>query len=180
MTTRPTLFAGPFLERRAELRDDPEWISAARNDAATRFLLTSGAAQLVTGGPSVEIAFLNGSHELVAGARDEDLTLLGWYRGERCVLVEVSDSTLAHTALPDSEFRELRPLAPLLSPDSASLLAYARALALWKGRHRHCGLALRRGAFRLERRERLRAGVRFGVGLQFAAHGFHWWLLSTG
>ena len=97
MTTRPTLFAGPFLERRAELRDDPEWISAARNDTATRYLLTSGAAQLVTGGPSVEIAFLNGSHVLVAGARDEDLTLLGWYRGERCVLVEVSDAALAHS-----------------------------------------------------------------------------------
>jgi len=134
------LFAGPFLERRAELRDDPEWITAARNDAATRYLLTSGAAQLVTGGPAVEIAFLNGSHVLVAGARDDDLTLLGWYRGERCVLVEVSDSTLAHTALPGSELRELRPLAPLLPPDSASLLAYARALALWKARHRHCGV----------------------------------------
>ena len=140
MTTRPTLFAGPFLERRAELRDDPEWIAAARTDAATRYLLTSGAAQLVTGGPSVEIAFLNGSHALVAGARDDDLTLLGWYRGERCVLVEVTDSTLAHTALPGSELRELRPLAPLLPPDSASLLAYARALALWKARHRHCGV----------------------------------------
>jgi NAD+ diphosphatase len=134
------LFAGPFLERRAELRDDPEWITAARNDAATRYLLSSGAAQLVTGGPEVEIAFLNGSHVLVAGARDDDLTLLGWYRGERCVLVEVSDSTLAHTALPGSELRELRPLAPLLPPDSASLLAYARALALWKARHRHCGV----------------------------------------
>jgi len=36
--------------------------------------------------------------------------------------------------------RELRPLAPLLPPDSASLLAYARALALWKTRHRHCGV----------------------------------------
>jgi NAD+ diphosphatase len=34
----------------------------------------------------------------------------------------------------------LRPLAPLLPPDSASLLAYARALALWKARHRHCGV----------------------------------------
>jgi NAD+ diphosphatase len=141
VTTRPTFFAGPFLERRAELRDDPEWISAARNDTATRYLLTSGAAQLVTGGPSVEIAFLNGSHVLVAGAGDDDLTLLGWYRGERCVLVEVNEAALTHTAIPaDSELRELRPLAPLLPPDSASLLAYARALALWKGRHRYCGV----------------------------------------
>ena len=141
MTTRPTLFAGPFLERRAELRDDPAWISAARSDPATRYVLTSGAAQLVTGGSAVEIAFLRGDDALVAGARDDDLTLLGWYRGERCVLVEVSDAALTHAALPpESELRELRPLAPLLPPDSASLLAYARALAWWKRRHRHCGV----------------------------------------
>jgi NAD+ diphosphatase len=141
VTTRPTFFAGPFLERRAELRDDPAWIAAARGDPATRFLLTSGAAQLVTGGAAIEIAFLDASHELVASARDEQLTLLGWFRGARCVLIELRDPDAGRHVLPvDAELRELRPLAPLLSPDSASLLAYARALALWKARHRHCGV----------------------------------------
>jgi len=141
VTTRPTLFAGPFLERRAELRDDPAWVSAARNDSATRYVLGSGATQLVTAGSSVDIAFVDGSHALVAHARDEELTLLGWYRGERCVLVELTDPDAARPALPaGTDLRELRPLAPLLPPDSASLLAYARALALWKGRHRHCGV----------------------------------------
>ena len=38
-----------------------------------------------------------------------------------------------------TELKELRPLAPMLPADSASLLAYARALALWKSRHRFCG-----------------------------------------
>lgn len=141
MTIRPTLFAGPFLERRAELRDDPTWVAAARGDPATRYVLGAGATQLVTAGQSVEIVFLEGSHALVAGASDEQLTLLGWYRGERCVLVELSDPDAARAVLPaDAELRELRPLAPLLPPDSASLLAYARALALWKGRHRYCGV----------------------------------------
>jgi len=141
VTIRPTLFAGPFLERRAELRDDPGWISAARSDPATRYVLGAGATQLVTSGPSVEIVFLEGTHVLVAGARDDELTLLGWYRGQRCVLVELSDPLASRSAFPaDAELRELRPLAPLLPPDSASLLAYARALALWKGRHRHCGV----------------------------------------
>jgi NAD+ diphosphatase len=135
------LFLGPFLDRRAELRNDPDWIAAARGDPATRFLLGSGASQLVTGGASVEIAFLDGSHELVAAARDEALTLLGWFRGARCVLIELNDPDSARHSLPaDAQLRELRPLAPLLPPDSASLLAYARALALWKARHRHCGV----------------------------------------
>ncbi|HEY6125381.1 MAG TPA: NAD(+) diphosphatase, partial [Steroidobacteraceae bacterium] len=89
-------------------------------------------------GPAAEIAFLDGGHTLVAAARDEELTLLGWFRGTRCVLVELRDPQVPLPA--DTELRELRPLAPLLPPDSASLLAYARALALWKARHRHCGV----------------------------------------
>jgi NAD+ diphosphatase len=138
VTIRPTLFAGPFLERRAELRDDPAWIAAARADSGTRYLLGAGATQLVTRGAAAEIAFLEGGHSLVAAARDEELTLLGWFRGMRCVLVELRDAAAPLPA--DTELRELRPLAPLLPPDSASLLAYARALALWKARHRHCGV----------------------------------------
>jgi NAD+ diphosphatase len=138
VTIRPTLFSGPFLERRAELRDDPAWIAAARDDPATRYLLTSGANQLVTSSAAAEIALLDGGHPLVVAARDDALTLLGWFRGARCVLVELPDLVVD---LPvDTALRELRPLAPLLPPDSASLLAYARALGLWKARHRHCGV----------------------------------------
>src|SRR5256714_8255556 len=37
-------------------------------------------------------------------------------------------------------FEELRPLAPLLAADEAGLLAYARAMAIWRVRHRHCGV----------------------------------------
>jgi NAD+ diphosphatase len=138
VTIRPTLFSGPFLDRRAELRDDPAWITAARADASTRFLLTAGATQLVSNAAIAEIAFLEGTHPLVAAARDEELTLLGWFRGTRCVLVELQDPGVTLPA--DTALRELRPLAPLLPPDSASLLAYARALALWKARHRYCGV----------------------------------------
>jgi NAD+ diphosphatase len=136
VTIRPTLFSGQFLERRAELREDPQWAGAARSDPETRYVLGAGAAQLVTSGGSIEIAFLAGSDPLVAAARDDDLTLLGWFRGARCVLVELQQPA----ELPSgTELKELRPLAPMLPADSASLLAYARALALWKSRHRFCG-----------------------------------------
>jgi NAD+ diphosphatase len=141
MTTHQTLFAGPFLERRAELRDDPSWVAAARDDPATQFLVGCGATQLVTGGAAVDIAFLDKAHALVSAARDEELTLLGWFRGARCVLIEIGDPEAVRGFLPaNAELRELRPLAPQLPPDSASLLAYARALTLWKARHRHCGV----------------------------------------
>ena len=66
VSIRPTLFSGQFLDRRAELRDDPRWVLAARSDPATRYVLGAGAAQLVTGGGSIEIAFLTGDDPLVA------------------------------------------------------------------------------------------------------------------
>ena len=140
MSVRNTFFGGSFLDRRAELRDDPAWIAAARADPATRYVLECGAAQLVTSGESMEIAFLSGDHALVASAADEELTLLGWFRGARCVLVEVHDARVADALPGGTQLRELRPLAPMLAPDSAALLAYARALSLWKSRHRHCGV----------------------------------------
>ena len=140
MSIRPTLFSVPFLERRAELRDDPAWLAAARADSATRYVIAAGSMQLVATGDPVEIAFLPGDHPLVAAASEADLTLLGWFRGTRTVLVELRDSSAAGQLPSSAELRELRPLAPVLMPESASLLAYARALSLWKARHRFCGV----------------------------------------
>ena len=142
MNIRPTLFSSPFLDRRAELRDDPGWIAAARADPATRYVFAEGARQLVCVGAEVEIALLRNSDPLVAGADDASFTLLGWFRGERTVLIEAAPEVVSRGdfALPEStELRELRPLAPMLPADSASLLAYARALVLWRARHRFCG-----------------------------------------
>jgi NAD+ diphosphatase len=144
VSTRPTFFSGPFLERRAELRDDPEWLVAARADPRTRYVCSVGSEHLVTaGGGEPDIAFLRNGDPLVSDAIDGALTLLGWFRGERTVLVEMLAPGVTSTPreLPEAtELHELRPLAPMLPPDSASLLAYARALVLWRARHRFCGV----------------------------------------
>ena len=149
MSTRPTLFSGPFLERRAELRDDPAWVEAARSDPDTRYVLAEGARQLVNVGVEIDIALLRNGDALVSRAADHSLTLLGWFRGTRTVLVELAPDVLAHEpSFPPgaTELRELRPLAPLLPADSASLLAYARALVLWRARHQFCGVCGARNA----------------------------------
>jgi NAD+ diphosphatase len=137
---RPTLFSVPFLERRAELRDDPAWVSEACADYDTRYVITAGSTQLVVTSERAEIAFLAGDHPLVMSAAEESLTLLGWFRGARTVLLELRDAAAATQLPPSTELRELRPLTPMLMPESASLLAYARALSLWKARHRFCGV----------------------------------------
>ncbi|HEX6637353.1 MAG TPA: NAD(+) diphosphatase [Steroidobacteraceae bacterium] len=142
MSLAQQLFAGPFIERRAELRDDPGWLAAARSDPETRYVLAAGAAQLVRV-PSVDIALLRNGDALVQAADESTFTLLGWFRGTRTVLIEYSPEAIppAGPPLPEAtELRELRPLAPLLQADAASLLAYARALVLWRARHRFCGV----------------------------------------
>jgi NAD+ diphosphatase len=143
VSIRPTLFSGPFLDRRAELRDDPAWIETARADAATRYVVAAGPRQLVTAEASTDIVLLDVTHELVARAPPGSLTLLGWFRGQRTVLVEYAADGVPASDLPlpeSTQLSELRPLTPMLPPDAASLLAYARALVLWRARHRFCGV----------------------------------------
>ncbi len=138
MSFRHQLFEGPFIDRRAELRDDPQWVSAARGDPQTRYVLAAGPAQLVDPA-AMDIVLLRNGDRLVESADDTSLTLLGWFRGVRTVLVEYEEAPPAE--LPGAaELRELRALAPMLRADAASLLAYARALVLWRARHRHCGV----------------------------------------
>lgn len=146
------LFTGPFIERRAELRDDPDWLAAARADPETRYVFASGATQLVRV-PSADIALLRNGDPLLSVADESSFTLLGWFRGTRTVLIEhAAPETAGGLPLPeDTELRELRPLAPLLQADAAALLAYARALVLWRSRHRYCGIC---GS----RNQRVRAG----------------------
>ncbi len=138
MDHRPNFFAGPYLERRVEAREQADWIAAAAADPDTLYLLGHGTAQLLhTDGPR-RIAFLERSAPLVRARGDAGLTLLGWFRGARCVLIDLP-ATRPVTAPDGTAFEELRPLAPLLPADEAGLLAYARAMAIWRARHRYCG-----------------------------------------
>lgn len=133
--SRPNFLAGPYLERRGEARDDPQWAAAARADPATRYLITSGTTELVQPGEAPRAALLDGAAPLVRQAADTAMTLLGWFQGARCVLVEMPGA-----AAPNGlSFEELRPLTSLLPAEDAALLAYARALSVWHARARFCG-----------------------------------------
>jgi len=136
---RPNFFAGPYIERRAEERENPEWIAAARADPASLYLIGQGSAQLLRAAPEPHIAFLANGAPLLASVDPASLTLLGWFRGARCVLADLPAGE-AHQLPAGTAFEELRPLAPVLGAQEAGLLAYARALAIWRARHRHCGV----------------------------------------
>ena len=134
---RPNFFAGPYLERRAEAREDPHWLQAAHADPGTRYLAMQGTTHLLEPGATPHPALLDAQAPLVQAAAPAALTLLGWFRDARCVLVELP---AAARAPPGLAFQELRPLSAVLPADEAGLLAYARALTIWHARHRFCGV----------------------------------------
>jgi NAD+ diphosphatase len=138
MDQRPNFFAGPYIERRSEAREDPQWLAAARADPATRYVLARGTAQLLHTGAEPHIAFLTNAWPILEALDPASLVLLGWFQGARCVL---ADLPAGHAPeLPaGTVLQELRPLTAVLPADEAGLLAYARALSIWRGRHRHCG-----------------------------------------
>ena len=130
--------AAAYLQRRAEARQEPGWAQAALADPATRFLVSRGTTHLIRRQPQTQIAFIGRGHELLVGLDPSRLVLLGWFHGERCVLVDLApESSLS---VPGATFEELRSLVALLPEDQAQLLVYARALLVWRSRHRHCGV----------------------------------------
>ncbi len=137
--TGPNFFSGPYIDRRAEAREEAGWLEAAVADPATLYMVGKGTSQLVRMQPEPRIELLTCGHPIVREARAEELVLLGWFRGVRCVLIQLEADR--SVALPEgATFEELRPLSPMLRGDEAGLLAYARALAIWRSRQRFCGV----------------------------------------
>jgi NAD+ diphosphatase len=135
------LFAGAYLDRRAEARLHDGWLAEAQADSRTLYLLMREGAALVlpaAGETPARIAFLEGQDpRLETRLAVEHTVLLGWFREQRCVLVEAAPDAQAHE--PAEKFAELRPLASELTPADAGLMAYARAMHLWHSAHRFCG-----------------------------------------
>lgn len=136
---RPNFFGGPYIDRRAEVREDPGWLEAALSDPATVYMLERGTTQLVHTKPEPRIAFVTGEHSIVREVDPRQFVLLGWFRGARCVLIEL-EAERSVDVPPGATFEELRPLSPLMRGDEAGLLAYARALSIWRTRQRFCGV----------------------------------------
>jgi NAD+ diphosphatase len=133
-----TFFSGLYIDRRSELRDQADWLEAARGDPDTLYVVARGSTQLVHADDEARVAFIRGEHALLRATSEQRLILLGWYRGARCVLVDLSGDEVFEPP-PGASFEELRPLAGRLSADDAGLLAYARALSYWRAQHRFCG-----------------------------------------
>ena len=109
---RPNFFSGPYIDRRAEAREEPGWLDAALSDPATLYLLAKGTTQLVQTKPEPRIEFLTREHPIVREVEPRQFILLGWFRGTRCVLIEIEPERSVSVPA-TATFEELRPLSPL-------------------------------------------------------------------
>jgi NAD+ diphosphatase len=138
----PNFFAGPYIDRRSEAREDPAALAAIRADANTRYVLSVGGQQLlqaIESEGSARVAFLSRESPIVDRADAAELVLLGQFQDAWCILIDLpADSPVT---LPEATaLAELRPLAALLPAPESALLAYARGLSLWRSRQRFCGV----------------------------------------
>jgi NAD+ diphosphatase len=135
-------FHAEFLERRVEERLQSDWAARALADPGTHYLLARATAHLIqhASGPhgAAQIAFLSPERFAPLAIPESQQTLLGWFEGHRCVLAELSESSGFQP--PGTSFEELRPLLPQVGDAQARLLTYARALLVWRARHRYCGV----------------------------------------
>jgi NAD+ diphosphatase len=145
LPTRPSappsnVYAGPYLDRRAGERAAADWLGAARADPSTLYVIMSGTRVLMqadAAGEPLGVRYVTGSDPRVARSPATGLLLLGWFRGTRCVLVEAGGDP--SPAFEGETLAELRAFASRLPQPDAGLLAYARALSIWRANHRHCG-----------------------------------------
>jgi NAD+ diphosphatase len=135
----PNVFAGSYLDRAAHLRKDTAYVAAALTDPATLIAPLWRARNLVH--PLEHgccAAFVSVTHEIRTALPDGEFVLLGQFRGRACFAVDLPPAAQP-VAPPGAAFEDLRKTGALLPEDEAGLLAYARAMVLWRQRHRYCG-----------------------------------------
>ena len=136
----PNVFAGPYLDRVAHLRKDVGFVTDAVRDPQSLLVPVWRSRSLVrrdAGGWSAGLVEIR--HELRLTVDDDELVMLGRFRDVVCFAVEVDGDAPPATLPEATSFEDLRMVGGNLPADEAGLLAYARAMVLWRRRHRHCG-----------------------------------------
>jgi NAD+ diphosphatase len=129
-------YAGNDFNRLAERRQDAQWLNAllARGEASLLPLWRD--RNLISGGVATpSIAWL--AQQALDVATDE-LVLLGEFRGRYCFAVQLAADHEPELQQ-QGEFHDLRAVGGAMDRDEAGLLGYARALLLWRAKHRFCG-----------------------------------------
>ncbi|MDP8984103.1 MAG: NAD(+) diphosphatase [Pseudomonadota bacterium] len=135
---KSNVFAGPYLDRAAHLRQDATWFASALADARSRVVPVWNSRSLIAEGDGPRAAFLE-LNEIAPELRSaEALVLLG--RVDDAGLFACDVESIEPPPLSGGvRFEDLRLVASLLPPEDAGVLGYARAMVSWRRRHRFCG-----------------------------------------
>jgi NAD+ diphosphatase len=140
---QPNVFAGPYLDRAAHLRNDAAAVAQALGSPNARIAAVWQSRNLLRREPEGwSAAYLDGSQlqaELLAGSEP---ILLGRFEEQVYFALEVEQpEPVQHCfASGDVRFEDLRVAGSLLPEQQAGVLAYARAMLYWRHRHRYCGI----------------------------------------
>jgi NAD+ diphosphatase len=132
------IFAGPYLDRAAHLRQDPAWFSAALADEHSRAIPVWNSRNLITAGDAPRAAYLQLSAVPEERRNNTDLILLGGFGGTSYFAYEI-ESVDPPPVPAGTRYEDLRLVASILPAEEAGLLGYSRAILSWRRRHRFCG-----------------------------------------
>ncbi len=136
----PYTFAG--LDRAADKRKHPAWLASRLADPSSRFTVVWRRRNLVTADAMPAPVLLHGERASLALELAAEIVFLGLHDDRAVFALDLSplDPGEAEQAV-DSRgaFRDLREIGPAMAQADGALLAYARALIFWHGRHRYCG-----------------------------------------
>jgi NAD+ diphosphatase len=132
------VFAGPYLDRAAHLRQDPDWFAGALADERSRAVPVWNSRSLIVEGEQPRAAFIELPRIPQDRRSSADLILLGRI-GETHYFASEFDSIEPPQLLPGTRFEDLRLVASVLPAQEAGVLSYARAMIAWRRRHRYCG-----------------------------------------
>jgi NAD+ diphosphatase len=139
----PNVFAGPYLDRIAHLRKDDAWVRDTLGRGDARIVPVCDSRNLVQREASgCAAVYLTSTHPLADGAITGEVVLLGRYESTTYYALEIARPELVLTSFEGRpvRFEDLRVAGGQLDAHQAGILAYARAMLHWRGRHRHCGV----------------------------------------
>ena len=130
-------FTKTRIERCAEKRSDPEFITAALADPATRVVVFSAGQCLIEGTDDWRLRYLSATQLQELGIVPWPPVFLGLESGRAIFAIDV-DMAL-RDRIERAHFVELWRNASRLPDEEASTFAYAKGMLEWHVRHRYCG-----------------------------------------
>ena len=138
----PNFYAANGLDRAGHRRREPDWLRARLAHPETLFVPVWRGQNLVVSVADGTPSAMTVRREALVALEGESV-LLGLREERAYFALDLSDHETPLALIRAEgpiEFTDLRRVGPLLARPDGALLAYARGIIHWHGRHRFCGV----------------------------------------